>query len=189
MNKIIINKTWVLLLSVLLVGVVNAASNQKTGFEKLIAQADVIVVGVYTDISSAWDKKKIYTTATFKVEDVVKGDASSIVKIKVLGGTALHPRLNTPISMNVSSAAKFTVGSNAVVFLKNNNNDTYQVVGMSKGNVPVITDKAGNRYMGGGIKKIAASQNQSTGSTVIHQEKMTLEQFVAYIGSFLQESK
>lgn len=179
-----------LFFSVFLMAEINAASNQKTGFEKLIAQADVIAVGVYVDVSSAWDKKKIYTTAIFQIENVVKGStANNIIKIKVLGGTALHPRLDTPISMNVSSAAKFTVGSSAVVFLKKNNDSTYQVVGMSKGNVPVLIDKAGDRYMGGGLKKIAASKNENTGDTTIHQENMKLKDFVAYIDSLLQERK
>jgi len=187
--RCLIIRRAVLLFSVFLMLEVNAATNQKTGFEKLIAQADVIAVGKYTDVASAWDKKKIYTTATLQVENIVKGDAGSIIKIKVLGGTAIHPRLNTPISMNVSNSAKFIVGSSAVVFLKKNNEDTYQIVGMSKGNVTVSTDEEGERYMGGGIKKIAASKNENTGNTIIHHEKMKLEQFVTYIHSLLQESK
>lgn len=183
-----IYRALVLLFSVLLMTEINAAANQKTGIEKLIEQADVIAVGVYTDVSSAWDKKKIYTTATFNIEEVIKGSAGAVIKIKVLGGVAIHPRLNTPISMNVSNAAKFKVDSEAVVFLKKNS-DTYQLVGMSKGNVPVITDKAGNKTIGAGIKKIAASKDQNTGGTIIHQEKMKLDQFLAYINSLLQKDK
>lgn len=180
-------KTFILLIA-FLVGESYAATNQIGGFEKLVKQAEVIVVGEYTDVSSAWDKKKIYTTAIFQVEKVVKGKAENNVKIKVLGGTALHPRLKTPVSMNVSNGVNFTQGHHAVVFLKKNMDSSYHIVGMSNGNVPVLIDENSMKYMGGGLSKIASKQDSNTAETKIYQEKMSLDHFVGYIESLLRST-
>ncbi len=163
-----------------------ATSNEHTGIDKLVAQADVIVIGEYIDVSSDWDKKKIYTSATFKTGRIIKGEASDTIIIKVLGGTAMHPRLNTPITMNISNGVSFTKGKKALVFLKKNNN-TFQIVGMSKGNISIISDDSGQEYMGGGIKKIAAhTENEAT---VIRSKKMRVDEFTAYIENLVEQHK
>jgi len=161
-----------------------AATSEHSGIDKLVAQADVIAVGEYSDISSGWDKKKIYTSASFKVDRMIKGDAGKILTIKVLGGTAIHPRLNTPITMNVSNGVSFVKGKKSLVFLKKNNN-SFQIVGMSKGNISIVTDDSGLEYMGGGIKKIDAHESEA--GTVISSKKMSLDEFIAYITSLIQQ--
>lgn len=166
-----------------------AATVPFTGIKKLVHYADVIVVGEYVNVTSAFNKNKIYTTASLRVEKTIKGEVEDILKVKVLGGTAIHPRLNAPVTMNVSNSVKFVQDSSVFVFLKKNNDDTYQVVGMSKGNIVVVTDDAGKRYMGGGINKISSYKDKGTALTTIHSKKMELEHFIKYIETLIQQGK
>jgi len=177
-------KCVLIVISMLMLNTAYAAKNKLPGIEKLVYQADVIAIGKYGDVSTVWEKRKIYTSVKFQPELIIKGSANGEVIIKVLGGTAVHPQLNTPVTMNVSNGVSFLKGNKAMVFLKKNN-DAYQIVGMSKGNIPITSDGFGHDYMAGGIKRI--DSHSVEGGVVIGSKKMRVDEFTAYIESLVKQ--
>lgn len=163
-----------------------ASTKEHLGIEKLVSQADVIAIGQYKNVSSDWQNKKVYTSATFEVSNVIKGESLKTVIIKVQGGTAVHPRLNSPITMKVQNGAEFSEGEKAIVFLKKNK-DTFQIVGMSKGSITILIDDEGKEYVSDGVKKISSRIDE--GHTIVDSNIMYVDEFVQFLEGLVDQLK
>ena len=117
-----------------------AATSKDNDFNKLVSKAGLIVFGKCTVVTTEWRKNKIYSIAIIRVNEVVKGSASSEIQIEYMGGTAVHPKLNAPIEMKVSNGISFTEGDEAVLMLRKLQNNRFQVTGSSRGKISVATD-------------------------------------------------
>ena len=164
-------------------------TQQKQDFSRLVEMADAIVVGTCVKVESHWRKNKIYTSATLEVSDSVEGNTPSIIQVEYLGGTALHPKLNAPVSMKVSNGVSFAEGEHNVLFLKQDASGNYRLIGKNQGKIVIDTDQnSGHQYIHSGVKKIRAEKSENN-SPVIAAERMPLSDFLSYIRSILQHQK
>lgn len=167
-----------------------SATSKYNNFNQLLSKADLIVFGKCIDVTSEWRKKKIYSIATIQVDEVVKGSASSEIQIEYMGGTALHPKLNTPIKMNVSNGIDFSAGDEAVLILRRLPSNRFQVAGSSRGKIAVVTDAAsGEKMIQSGARKIQSKPSAKGDSTVLSGKQMNLQEFLDYLGSQMRTEK
>lgn len=101
--------------------------------ERLVARSDSIVAGEVLDMRSAWtaDRREIFTTVTLRPDRRFKGDARSLLRFRIPGGTVGDTRLE------VTHSPAFAVGERVLVFL----------IGES-GRLPrVVAGEAGKRHL------------------------------------------
>jgi len=111
-----------------------SASVEKRSLDELTLQADTIIVGTVTNITSQWDDehRHIYSLVTIAVEDAIKGKTGSTeVTIEVPGGEA------DGIREVVSIAPSFELGETVLVFLKQAKGNSFNVCGYSQGKFTV----------------------------------------------------
>lgn len=89
-----------------------ATTVEKLTFDQVVERADSVVVAKVTGKSSAWDAhRRIWTTVTFNVEEVISGnpDGRTITR-KFLGGEV------NGLTMKVGEMPVFNVGEKVVLF-------------------------------------------------------------------------
>lgn len=153
-------------------------------FNKLISQADAVVVGKCTNVSSEWRNKKIFSKASIQIDTTIKGDLPAEISVEYMGGTAIHPVLKTPVAMKVSNGIEFSKNDEAVLLLKISTNNSYRVIGAERGKVVVINDAdTGEKVIQSGARKIEAKISAEDNSTVLSSRKMKLQEFIDFIHS------
>lgn len=167
-----------------------AASSKKVDFSQLVKKSDVIVFGKCTAVTTEWRKAKIYSTATIQVESRIKGDVPPVIYVEYMGGTALHPSLNVPVTMNVSTGIDFVAGNEAVLILKQLQNNRYRVADVVRGKIEVVTDaETGEKLIQSNAKKIMSTSSAKDNSTVINSKLMNLLEFTDFVHSRLKLAK
>lgn len=123
---------------VLLAGMARATTVVKMDLPALVGESDTIVQARVTQEYSQWDAqmKLVFTYVNIQVEDPLKGDGRRNVVIRQLGGRV------GAMNMSVVGMPKFNVGDEVIVFLKNNPEGTYHVVGLSQGKYDIVNDFA-----------------------------------------------
>lgn len=167
-----------------------AASSKKSDFNQLVTKSDVIVFGKCTAVESEWRKNKIYSNATIQVESEIKGSAPPIIQVEYMGGTAMHPTLNIPVTMNVSTGVDFSAGDEAVLMLQQLPGKRYRVVDIARGKIAVDTDSTtGEKIVRSGVKKIKSTPSAKDNSTVLSSKQMNLQEFTKFIHSRMRLKK
>jgi hypothetical protein len=108
---------------------VEATTLQKLSFDRLIAEADLIVRGRVEEpkIQPAADRRPISTVVTVSVERQFKGPKLSSVTIEQPGGSM------GDIAQGVPGLPKFSSGEDVVLFLKRQRGGTFKIVGGKQG--------------------------------------------------------
>jgi hypothetical protein len=131
--------------------------------QALTRDADRVVVGEVTKVSSAWDKKheRILTTVEVRVAEMWKGEMPSDGRVTIVqpGGVA------DGIEMRVHGMPAFVPGERAVLFLRGAAAQTAAVVGMGQGKRGVAFDPARKRWMVDGGDRSAAVNVDLQGRT------------------------
>ena len=102
--------------------------------EDLVQQADVIVVGRVTAMTSSWnsDRSRIFTRVTLSVSQSIKGDASeNSVTVTVPGGEV------DGIGELYSHTARFKEDEDVVVFAAKNSKGELNIVGGDEGKTTI----------------------------------------------------
>ena len=142
-------------------GSLNAGTSKKTDLTQIIKSSDLIAQGVFSSVIAKWKGKKIMTESVFEINKIIKGTVFSSVVVESMGGTAMHPRLNTPVTMKVTNGTKFKEGDEAILFLRKISDKHYQVTGKAQGVIPIETNpQTGKKIAGIGIKKIHVPTTQ-----------------------------
>ena len=136
-------KRFLVLAAVLLGVMVGISSAPATtmvsmSMEQLTQASSDIVQGRVVNQVSEWNatRTQIVTITTFEVSQTYKGNASSTVQIRQLGGTV------GPMTESVPGSVSFRLDGEYVLFLEPAGDSNYQVVGMSQGSYPVYRDAA-----------------------------------------------
>jgi len=160
---------------------VTAGTTLDNGFDKLLVNSDLVVYGQFTKTQSVWRGNKIFTVGTFQVEQMIKGQQLASVDVEMIGGTAMHPRLNAPVTMKASDGVGFESGERAVLLLRKLQGKTYQISGMSRGKIAVYDDPDTGEIKVSGLRKIQASTSTNNGSeTTLSGEAMSLAEFIKF---------
>lgn len=162
-----------------------AATGRDSSLEKLLARAELVVHGRFTGVSSSWRGKKIITLGNFQIEHIIKGDRQGVITVEYMGGTAMHPVLQAPVTMKASDSVSFAENEEAILILRLAHDDVYQIIGMSRGKIPVQDDANGVKHVAG-FSRIHGSAATANGQqTTVSAEAMTLDEFIAFAQSLL----
>jgi hypothetical protein len=124
--------------ALLIAGSAAATTVIKMDLPQLVQESDAIVQGHVSQVYPQWDaaKKMIFTFVFVNVVDPVKGDQRSAVTVRQLGGAI------GGLNMSVVGMPKFAQGDDVLLFLKNNNDGTYNVVGLGQGKYTIANSVA-----------------------------------------------
>jgi hypothetical protein len=114
-----------------------AAEERALAMEELIDQAEEIVVGEVTRSEARFEGAVIVTESRVDVAEALKGSPPRSVSILQLGGTAVHPRLGAPVSMDASSHVSLRTGERVVLFLRRRPGGAAEIVGTHQGKLEV----------------------------------------------------
>ncbi len=133
----------------------HASTVLQMSLAELTAAADTVVLARCTATEPEWIDEKIFTHATFAVDDTLKGAQRGQLRVTVLGGVANHPVLGAEVRMEVAGGATFAVGEEVVVFTRQNARGTNQVIGLSQGKFEVSANAdTGTKTVRSGFKRL-----------------------------------
>jgi hypothetical protein len=132
------------LIAVILAAPAFATTVAKMDLAQLVKRADFIVQGQVQSVYTQWDEQQrlVFTYISIRVDESLKGGSRQSVLIRQIGGTA------GTVQMSVAGVPQFKSGEMAVVFLKQQNDGTFQVVGMNQGLYEIIDDFAVTNVVG-----------------------------------------
>ena len=110
----------------------------KMDLPQLVQNADAIVQGTVEQVYSRWDAehKLVFTYVPIRVDESIKGGPRRTVLIRQLGGTI------GALNMMVAGTPSFQAGDQAIMFLSDQNDGTFQVVGLSQGRYAIVDNNA-----------------------------------------------
>jgi hypothetical protein len=117
--------------------------------EEMTQSASHIVEVQAISSRAAWNEQHtlIYTYTTFKITRALKGDASTTLIVKQLGGSA------EGYTQKVSGVHHAQAGEEALLFLRPSaaGDGTYAIVGLIQGHFRMLRDRAGQVMVSNGI--------------------------------------
>ncbi len=143
-NKNTLLVAAITLMTAMLAAPTFATTVVRLNLEQLVQRADLIVQGQVESVYSQWDEERRlgFTHVSIRVDEPLKGERRRSVLIRQVGGTA------GTIQMSVAGVPQFKNGGMAIVFLKRQDDTTFQVVGMNQGLYEVIEDFAVSNVFG-----------------------------------------
>lgn len=116
----------------------------KLNLEQLVQRADLIAQGQVQSVYAQWDDERrlVFTYISIRVDEPLKGERRQWVLIRQVGGTV------GTIQMSIAGVPQFKSGEMAIVFLKRQEDSTFQVVGMNQGVYEVVEDFAVSNVFG-----------------------------------------
>jgi hypothetical protein len=156
-----------------------SASQQALGLDDLIDTADEIVVGTVAESSARWEGRLVVTTSVVEVEESLKGGAGRRIEITQLGGTAVHPVIGKPVTINASSFTALAPGERVVLFVDHRRPAVRQLVGAQQGKLAVRPDPSGTPSVAVGPKRLAGRTDGARAT--ITTEAMSLDELRRHV--------
>lgn len=116
------------------------ASARALGLEEMADVADDIVLGRVVNSRPRWEGKLIVTQSVVRVEEWLKGRRGRKIKVRQLGGTAVHPVLGAAVSMTASSSVVLRPGEEVLLFVETRRRGVRGLVGGPQGKFLVRED-------------------------------------------------
>jgi len=113
-----------------------ASTVKKMDLQELVTVSDSVVQGTVESVETRWEAKSIYTYASIRVDEGIKGGPRRAVLVRQPGGKIGSLNLDAP------GTPKFKVGDQVVVFLRDRKDGTFDVVGLSQGKYDVVDNFA-----------------------------------------------
>lgn len=165
-----------------------AASERTLGLDALIDAADAIVVAEVLESESHFEGRLVVTRSTVKVSEALKGTPETRLDVTQLGGTAVHPRLGVPVTMDASTFVALRPGEKVVLFVEPRPAGGHQLVGAEQGKLVIRDEPAtGDRTLPVGPKRLRVYPERTR--DVVSPEVTTLEDLRARIRRHLEGSK
>jgi hypothetical protein len=110
-------------------GFVQATTLQKLSFDRLIGEADLIIMGRVEELKTRQvsDRRSMTTIVTVSIERQFKGPKVSSVTIEQPGGSV------GDIAQGVPGLPKFSSGEDVILFLKRQPGGAFNIVGGKEG--------------------------------------------------------
>jgi hypothetical protein len=104
----------------------------------LVQQAESIVQGRVEQVYVKWDATRslAFTYASVRVDDPMKGERRRTVLIRQLGGKV------GALNLYIAGMPKFIPGDEVILFLKDQQDGTFQVLGLNQGKYEILNDQA-----------------------------------------------
>jgi hypothetical protein len=138
------NLVGITLIAVILSAPAFATTVARLNLDQLVQRADLIVQGHVESVYSQWDEERrlVFTYISIRVDESLKGERRQSVLIRQVGGTV------GTMQMSVAGVPQFRSGEMAIVFLKRQDDSTFQVVGMSQGLYKIVENCAVSNVFG-----------------------------------------
>jgi hypothetical protein len=134
-----------------------ATTVKKMDLQELIKVSDAIAQGTVESVETRWEDKSIYTYASIRVDESIKGGPRRAYLLRHPGGTI------GALSLDAPGTPKFNQGDQVIVFLRDRKDGTFDVVGLGQGKYDIVNnfavtnvagltlaDPATGRFMEGG---------------------------------------
>jgi hypothetical protein len=178
----------VLLAASVLARPARAASERTLGLDALIDAADAIVVGEVIGSESHFEGRLIITRSTVQVSEALKGTPETRLDVTQLGGTAVHPVIGVPVTMDASTFVALRPGEKVVLFVEPRPAGGHQLVGAEQGKLVIRDEPAtGDRTLPVGPKRLRVYPERTR--DVVSPDVTTLEDLRARIRRHLDGSK
>jgi hypothetical protein len=113
-----------------------ATTVQQMDLPDLVSTADNIVQGHVESVETRFENRMIYTYATVVVDDLLKGDRRRSVVLRHIGGSI------GSMAVAVSGMPHFKAGDQAILFLRNRRDGTFDVIGLNQGKYDIVGGSA-----------------------------------------------
>ena len=134
------------------------AQQEAVDLKELTTNSDAIITGKVTQQTSSWDENKtrIYTLATVRVDEYIKGSNSgNTVTIKYLGGEVGE------VGELYSHMPRFEDDEEVLVFLKKDvNSANYKVSSGESGKISLMNDPRTGELMTNSNVRVSAIKSQ-----------------------------
>jgi len=135
----------------------------KMDLPALVQSSDVIVQGTVEQVYSQVDPQLnlIFTYASIRVDEAIKGGPRQTILIRQLGGTV------GGLSLNIAGSPDFKQGEQVVVFLETQHNGAFHVAGLNQGRYTIEDNVAVANTSG--LTLLDAKTKQMNDRTVINR--------------------
>ena len=113
-----------------------ATTIQKMELQQLVTTADSIVQGRVETVEARYEERMIYTYVSVMVDDPLKGDRRRTVLLRHMGGTIGAKTVWIP------GMPQFKPSEHVIVFLRNRQDGTFDVIGLNQGKFDIVNDYA-----------------------------------------------
>lgn len=115
-----------------------ATTVKKMELEELVATSDNIVQGRVEQVYTQWnaEMRLPFTYVSINVADPLKGERRRTVLVRQVGGKV------GSLNVSVAGMPRFNNGDEVIVFLKSQNDGTFDVIGLNQGKYEVVDDFA-----------------------------------------------
>ena len=114
----------------------SATTVQKMELPELVSISDNIVQGRVESVEARYEDKMVYTYISVIVDDPLKGDRRRTVLLRQLGG-----RIGAK-AVRIAGMPEFRTGDEVIVFLRNRQDGTFDVVGLNQGKYDIVDSVA-----------------------------------------------
>ncbi len=137
-----------------------AFSSISRDFNELVTLADTIIIGTVSKQQSNWDdpvaQNFIHTAITLENVETLKGDIETSTYTLILSGGAIPP-----FEISIPGAPSFVTHERYILFIKDNNNVIFPLVGVHDGIFIIETSKNGETVVKNNEGRIVTAINQN----------------------------
>jgi hypothetical protein len=148
-----------------------ATTVQKMELPDLVSLSDSIVQGHVESVESRWENKMVYTYTSVAVDDPLKGERRRTILLRHQGGRV------GALNVLIAGMPHFNKGDQVIVFLRNRQDGTFDLIGLDQGKYDIVNDVAVANVSGVSIMDPKTGQISEAG----FMDKAPLEAFKAKI--------
>ncbi len=148
-----------------------ASSVRKMELPEMVSKSDSVVQGTVESVEARWESDLIFTYASIRVDESFKGAPRRALLIRQPGG-----KLGA-LNLTVSGTPQFKAGDRVIVFLQNQSNGTFDIVGLGQGKYDLVDNLAISNSAGATIVDPKTGRMSETPSV----QKVPLDAFKARI--------
>jgi hypothetical protein len=153
-----------------------ATTVQKMELAQLVSTSDNIVQGRVESVEARYENKLVCTYISVAVDDPIKGDRRRTVLVRQLGG-----KIGARTTW-VAGMPQFKAGDQVIVFLKNRQDGTFDVIGLNQGKYNIVDDYAVAHVAGVSVLDQRTGRMSETGFV----DKVPVEVFKAKIRELMR---
>src|SRR5438552_2520247 len=113
-----------------------ATTVEKMELPRLVSASDNIVQGRVESVEARYENRMVYTYVSVVVDEPIKGERRRTVLVRQLGGKI------GAMTAWIAGMPQFKTGDQVIVFLKNRQDGTYDVIGLNQGKYDIVNDYA-----------------------------------------------
>jgi hypothetical protein len=113
-----------------------ATTIKKMELKEIVSASDAIAQGTVESVDVRWENQSIYTYASIRVDEGIKGAPKRALLVRQPGGKIGSLHLDAP------GTPQFHVGDQVIVFLRDRKDGTFDVVGLSQGKYDIVNSYA-----------------------------------------------